>query len=75
MHAGQSGPGGYWAGGSGATAGRQPQPVPGGGTIRFYLPEAGPAALEVYNINGQRVWRLEAASLDATATSGCGTAR
>ncbi|MCB9297743.1 MAG: T9SS type A sorting domain-containing protein [Lewinellaceae bacterium] len=33
--------------------------------IRFYLPEAGPAALEVYNLNGQRVWRLEAALLDA----------
>ncbi|MCO6478553.1 MAG: T9SS type A sorting domain-containing protein, partial [Phaeodactylibacter sp.] len=33
--------------------------------IRFYLPQAGPAALEVFNLNGQRVRRLESASFDA----------
>ncbi|MCO6479940.1 MAG: T9SS type A sorting domain-containing protein, partial [Phaeodactylibacter sp.] len=33
--------------------------------IRFYLPQAGPATLEVFNLNGQRVRRLEAASFDA----------
>ncbi|MCO6492978.1 MAG: T9SS type A sorting domain-containing protein [Phaeodactylibacter sp.] len=33
--------------------------------IRFYLPQSGPATLEVYNLSGQRVRRLESASFDA----------
>ncbi|MCB9347148.1 MAG: T9SS type A sorting domain-containing protein [Lewinellaceae bacterium] len=38
--------------------------------IRFYLPEAGPAALEVYNLNGQRVRMLKEGLLDAGTPSG-----
>ncbi|MCB9297731.1 MAG: T9SS type A sorting domain-containing protein [Lewinellaceae bacterium] len=34
-------------------------------SISFYLPEAGPAALEVYNLNGQRVRKLKEGLLDA----------
>ena len=34
-------------------------------SISFYLPEAGPAALEVYNLNGQRVRMLKEGLLDA----------
>ncbi|MCB0582526.1 MAG: T9SS type A sorting domain-containing protein, partial [Phaeodactylibacter sp.] len=34
-------------------------------TIRFYLPEAGPAALEAFNLNGQRVTTLHSGYLDA----------
>ncbi|MCB9267294.1 MAG: T9SS type A sorting domain-containing protein [Lewinellaceae bacterium] len=33
--------------------------------IRFYLPDAGPATLEVFNLNGQRVAALHSGYLDA----------
>ena len=34
-------------------------------SISFYLPEAGPATLEVFNLNGQRVTALHTGYLDA----------
>ena len=34
-------------------------------SIRFYLPEAGPAALDIFNLNGQRLATLHSGYLDA----------
>ncbi|MCO6487495.1 MAG: T9SS type A sorting domain-containing protein, partial [Phaeodactylibacter sp.] len=34
-------------------------------SIRFYLPQTGPATLEVFNLSGQRVAALHAGYLDA----------
>ncbi|MCB9352343.1 MAG: thrombospondin type 3 repeat-containing protein [Lewinellaceae bacterium] len=42
-----------------------PNPFSGQQAIRFYLPEAGPATLEVFNLNGQRVAALHSGYLDA----------
>ncbi|MCB0593192.1 MAG: T9SS type A sorting domain-containing protein [Phaeodactylibacter sp.] len=42
-----------------------PNPFRGQLSIRFYLPDAGPAALEVFNLNGQRVAALHSGYLDA----------
>lgn len=41
-----------------------PNPFRGEATIRFYLPQAGPACLELFNLQGQCVQRLEDARLD-----------
>ncbi|MCB0562401.1 MAG: T9SS type A sorting domain-containing protein, partial [Phaeodactylibacter sp.] len=42
-----------------------PNPFANQATIRFYLPEAGPVSLEVFNLQGQRVKVLLATTLDA----------
>ncbi|MCO6476472.1 MAG: HYR domain-containing protein, partial [Phaeodactylibacter sp.] len=42
-----------------------PNPFRDETTIRFYLPEAGPASLEVFSLQGQRVATLLTGTLDA----------
>lgn len=42
-----------------------PNPSRGEAAIRFYLPQAGQATLELFNLQGQCVQRLEDARLDA----------
>ncbi|MCB9297750.1 MAG: T9SS type A sorting domain-containing protein [Lewinellaceae bacterium] len=42
-----------------------PNPFSEQASIRFYLPKAGPALLEIFNLSGQRVWAHDAGQLDA----------